>query len=43
MIDKKWKIPPNQKKALMIAKKQLAELVFDAVNLEGIPFTLPEI
>ena len=43
VIDKKWNIPPNQKKALMIAKKQLAELVYDAVNLEGIPFTLPEI
>jgi prophage maintenance system killer protein len=43
VIDKNWKIPPNQRKALMIAKKQLAELVYDAVNLEGIPFTLPEI
>lgn len=27
----------------MLAKRQLAELVCDAVNLEGIPFTLPEI
>jgi prophage maintenance system killer protein len=43
VIDKKWNIQPSQKKALMIAKKQLAELVYDAVNLEGIPFTLPEI
>ncbi len=43
MIDKKWNITPNQKKAMMVAKKQLAELVYDAVNLEGIPFTLPEI
>ncbi len=27
----------------MLAKRQLSELVCDAVNLEGIPFTLPEI
>lgn len=27
----------------MLAKRQLSELVYDAVNLEGIPFTLPEI
>ncbi len=27
----------------MLARRQLAELVCDAVNLEGIPFTLPEI
>ena len=34
---------PDKSKALMLAKRQLAELVCDAVNLEGIPFTLPEI
>lgn len=34
---------PNQSKALMLAKRQLSELVFDAVNLEGINFTLPEV
>jgi Fic family protein len=27
----------------MLAKRQLAEFVCDAVNLEGIPFTLPEV
>lgn len=27
----------------MLARRQLSELVCDAVNLEGIPFTLPEI
>jgi len=43
MIDKKWNIIPNRNKAMSIAKKQLAEFVHDAVNLEGIPFTLPEI
>lgn len=37
------KIKPNKPKALMLAKRQLSELVFDAVNLENINFTLPEI
>jgi hypothetical protein len=36
-------IIPNQKKALFFAKRQLAELVYDAVNLEGISYSLPEI
>ena len=34
---------PNKPKALMLAKRQIAEFVCDAVNLEGINFTLPEI
>ncbi|MDM8549897.1 Fic family protein [Desulfobacterales bacterium HSG2] len=34
---------PNKAKAIMLAKRQLAEFVCDAVNLEGINFTLPEI
>lgn len=34
---------PDIKKALFFAKRQLAELVCDAVNLEGIHYTLPEI
>ncbi|MFK5953160.1 MAG: Fic family protein [Desulfobacterium sp.] len=34
---------PNKAKAMMLAKRQLAELVCDAVNLEGINFTLPEV
>lgn len=41
--DTHWHMPPGRSKALMLAKHQLAELVCDAVNLEGIPFTLPEI
>ena len=41
--DTHWRIPPNQPKALMLAKRQLSELVYDAVNLEGINFTLPEV
>ena len=36
-------IKPDKHKALMLAKKILAELVCDAVNLEGINFTLPEV
>lgn len=41
--DTKWHIAPNKGKALMLAKRQISELVWDAVNLEGINFTLPEI
>lgn len=33
----------NPPLALQLAKRQLAELVCDAVNLEGINFTLPEV
>jgi Fic family protein len=36
-------IKPNVEKALFFAKRQLAELVCDAVNLEGIHYTLPEV
>jgi Fic family protein len=36
-------IRPNMKKALFFAKRQLAEFVYDAVNLEGIHYTLPEV
>jgi Fic family protein len=43
MPDTSFHIQPNRDKALMLARRQLAELVCDAVNLEGIPFTLPEI
>ena len=43
MIDTQWNMKPNRAKALMPAKRQLAELVHDAVSLEGIHFTLPEI
>jgi hypothetical protein len=43
MIDAHWQMRPNQAKAIMLAKRQLAEFVCDAVNLEGISYTLPEI
>lgn len=36
-------IKPNKSKALMLAKRQLSELVCDSVNLEGIAMTLPEV
>lgn len=36
-------IKSNQKIALMLARRSLSELVCDAVNLEGINFTLPEV
>jgi len=41
--DTVWHMPPNKERSLMLAKRQLSELVYDAVNLEGIPFTLTEI
>lgn len=34
---------PNREKAIFLAKKQLPEFVCDAVNLEGIHYTLPEV
>ena len=43
MRDIYWQMLPNKDKALMLAKRQLAELVCDAVNLEGINYTLPEV
>jgi len=43
MQDCRWDIRPNRAKAVMLAKRQLSELVCDAVNLEGINCTLPEI
>jgi Fic family protein len=42
-LNKKLIIKPNKTKAIMLAKRQLPEFVCDAVNLEGINFTLPEI
>lgn len=43
MIDTHWHMQTNKAKAIMLAKRQLAELVCDAVNLEGINYTLPEV
>lgn len=36
-------IKPNKAKALFLAKRELPTFVYDAVNLEGINFTLPEV
>ncbi|HRJ52685.1 MAG TPA: Fic family protein [Candidatus Thiothrix moscowensis] len=43
MHDTHWQMPPNPATALMLAKRQLSEFVCDAVNLEGINMTLPEV
>lgn len=43
MTDTRWGMRSDLPKAIMLAKRQLAEFVCDAVNLEGIPFTLSEI
>lgn len=43
MNDTHWHIRPNPTTALMLAKRQLSEFVCDAVNLEGINMTLPEV
>ncbi|TWI61609.1 Fic/DOC family protein [Desulfobotulus alkaliphilus] len=43
MNETQWGMKPNKAKAIMLAKRQLAEFVCDAVNLEGINLTLPEI
>jgi Fic family protein len=43
MVDRRWGMKPNKAKAMMLAKRQLAEFACDAVNLEGLNFTLPEI
>lgn len=42
-IDKTWGMRPQRDKALMLAQREVAAFVCDAVNLEGIPFTLPEV
>jgi len=34
MEDTLWNMKPNRAKAIMLAKRQLAEFVYDAVNLE---------
>ena len=43
MKDNFWNMKSNKGKAMMLARRKLSELVWDAVNLEGINFTLPEI
>jgi Fic family protein len=38
-----WGMSPNKSKALMLAQRDVSVFVYDAVRLEGINFTLPEI
>lgn len=41
--DLSWSIIPNRDKALMLAQRELSVFVYDAVRLEGLNFTLPEV
>ncbi|NWO04855.1 MAG: Fic family protein [Alteromonadaceae bacterium] len=41
--DTHWLMSPNRDKALMLAQKAVSVFVYDAVRLEGINFTLPEV
>ena len=41
--DRHWGMPPNKAKALMLAQRDVSVFVYDAVQLEGINFTLPEV
>jgi Fic family protein len=43
MIDRHWHMQPQPPKALMLAQREVAVFVHDAVLLEGLHFTLPEI
>jgi Fic family protein len=41
--DQKWAMQPNIRLAKQLAKRDVPMLVYDAVNLEGVAMTLPEI
>ncbi|MET4027652.1 Fic family protein [Marinobacter sp. MBR-99] len=41
--DVHWSMKPNRDKALMLAQRAVSVFVYDAVRLEGINFTLPEV
>ena len=41
--DKMWNMKPNIRLAMQLAKRDLPALVYDAVNLEGVAMTLPEV
>ncbi|WP_016957413.1 Fic family protein [Catenovulum agarivorans] len=38
-----WQMTPNKPLAIQLAKRDLTALVYDAVNLEGVAMTLPEV
>lgn len=41
--DTHWNMQPNQQMALQLARRDISVLVCDAVNLEGVAMTLPEV
>jgi Fic family protein len=43
IVDRQWRMQPDPPKALMLAQREVAVFVHDAVLLEGLHFTLPEI
>ncbi|MBN7771237.1 cell filamentation protein Fic [Marinobacter daepoensis] len=43
VTDNYWSMSPNPDKALMLAQRAVSVFVHDAVRLEGINFTLPEV
>jgi Fic family protein len=44
MIEERvWGMKPNSRLAIQLAKRDLSTLVYDAVNLEGVAMTLPEV
>jgi len=43
MQDRHWGMTPDKNRALMHSKRMMPEFVCDAVNLEGLNFTIPEI
>lgn len=43
LTDTRWNMKPNIPLAKQLAKRDLPALVYDAVNLEGVAMTLPEV
>ncbi|MGL5906952.1 MAG: Fic family protein, partial [Shewanella sp.] len=41
--DTVWHMQPNKALARQLAKRDVPALVYDAVNLEGVAMTLPEV
>ncbi|WP_375753604.1 Fic family protein [Vibrio sp. HN007] len=41
--DLHWNMKPNVRLAIQLAKRDVPSLVYDAVNLEGVAMTLPEV
>lgn len=43
MQERHWGMTPDKRRALMHKKRMMPEFMCDAVNLEGLNFTIPEI